>query len=106
MDNKQKGKERILSGLRDIRRKRRIYWISTFIFFFAFISAYALTGSQAIMISALVVASIANVVMFNRICQSKCPQCGGLFHRPKPVLSWHAFPGECVHCGLKVNQDK
>jgi uncharacterized membrane protein YhdT len=90
-------------GLKKVRSRRWILWITILIYMPGLIIALEsnASGSTLGKLFAAWIALLCIAVGLATVV--KCPQCGNTFHTNGPTF----LPvRKCVHCGLAVNADK
>ena len=107
----------VAHGLRDIRARRRRYWLASALGVPAFVALGAVwstfsspprwAGYLASLALGIAWLSLANRLE-RRVWMVACPRCGELFHARRwgPFELRGVFLRSCQHCGLHLRADR
>jgi hypothetical protein len=90
--------EKIASGLAEIRKRRRIYWIACALFIPALIAAAILNLSNRAVVAVIFSCFFIYAFAFFRMYTSVSPKCQLHFHSP-----YWKWSDRCVNCGLRLD---
>ena len=95
------------SGLEEVRRRRRIFWIVFFCFVgilaWSFFGPYPISSMVGVRLG---LAAVVWMIMF-WVNHAECPRCGKKFHcKTSPWNLSSRWSDKCVHCALELNPPK
>lgn len=95
--------QELSAGLKKIRQRRWLLWITIAAYLPAMMIALQSEGGWNTVIKAFIVWLVILCVVVGMAVVIRCPECGNCFHTHGPTF----FPvRRCVHCGLHVQADK
>jgi ribosomal protein S27E len=95
--------QELSSGLKKIRQRRWILWVTILIYVPAMMLALQSPGGWDTVIKAFIVWIVLLCIAVGMAVVVRCPDCGNCFHTHGPTF----MPvRRCVHCGLHVLADK
>lgn len=90
-------------GLKKIRQRRWILWITILIYVPAMMVSLDSPGGMETVVKVFIAWIILLCIAVGMAVVIRCPDCGNCFHTHGPTF----LPvRRCVHCGLHVNADK
>lgn len=97
------GMPELQEGLKKIRQRRLMLWLTIAAYVPAMLFALQSDGGWNTVIKAFFVWLVILCVVVGMAVVIRCPECGNCFHTHGPTF----FPvRRCVHCGLHVLADK
>ena len=90
-------------GLKKIRRRRWLLWLTILAYIPAMMVSLQSPGGWDTVVKVFIVWIILLCVAVGLAVVVRCPDCGNCFHTHGPTF----FPfRRCVHCGLHISADK